>query len=572
MQNGYRYCNDFKRIHDLSRLEKKLHMKSFILLICSCCWMSMAFGQTHKQWSITEYPDSVGQNSNLYGFEVDQQGNSFCIQHEVHTTNFSDLYRLISYNPLGQQRWKVGSDTCNGLTCYSSYLSLVPDEQGGVFAFSKFEKLIGPISQFMIRLEHINASGTVLWTNDSFNFITYGVESVKPHLDKNGDLVVAMNGILDLNQFSDFCFAKFDTTNGNTIWHIEIPDQGPSAGPLGEGITSFELDNNNNLCFVGQGINSGILVFRNYRGKILSNGTLDYLLYNNFSGIITFGSGANQLLWHANDEAYILLSDQLSRIEKLDPSTGAISWTKQITHDSAKVATFSIQEYQQTYYAFSNLRYQILDSSFQGFHYTPWQLMITKFDANAGTVWEKIIDVSNDTSLHDVKTTQIQFCDHAIYAAGTMYNANLSNDPLITLSKMDTLANIIWLDTTITDIATAGNIQCDSACHVYMGLGLNNTYKVIKYGDSVIVNPNGVAEVNAPLWQAYPNPVSSMLYLRELPRASLVQLINLNGTVLKSNLVSGDRLELDVHSLVPGIYIVKITSGRAVEYRKIRKE
>ena len=105
-----------------------------------------------------------------------------------------------------------------------------------------------------------------------------------------------------------------------------------------------------------------------------------------------------------------------------------------------------------------------------------------------------------------------------------------------------------------------------------MGLGLNNTYKVIKYGDSVIVNPNGVAEVNAPLWQAYPNPVSSMLYLRELPRASLVQLINLNGTVLKSNLVSGDRLELDVHSLVPGIYIVKITSGRAVEYRKIRKE
>jgi len=189
-------------------------MKTILLFLCCCCCIPAVYGQSHKQWSLTEYPDSVGQNSNLYGFTVDQSGNSFCIQHEVHNTNFSDLYRIISYNAQGQKRWTVCNDSCNGVTCYAAYLSLVPDQHGGVFAFSKVETLIGPISQFVIRLEHINASGTIVWTNNSFNHYTYGIESIQPKMDANGDLVVAMGGVLGLSTFADFCMAKFDTSNG----------------------------------------------------------------------------------------------------------------------------------------------------------------------------------------------------------------------------------------------------------------------------------------------------------------------------------------------------------------------
>ncbi|HPI54366.1 MAG TPA: T9SS type A sorting domain-containing protein [Chitinophagaceae bacterium] len=355
-------------------------------------------------------------------------------------------------------------------------------------------------------------------------------------------------------------------------WHIEIPDQGPSAGPLGEIISSFEFDNNNNICFVGRGINISILVFRYYRGKIMSNGTLDYLMFNNFPGIITFGSGADQLLWHANDEAYILLSDQLSRIEKLDPSSGAISWTKQITHDSAQVATFSIQEFQQSFYAFSNLRYQILDTTFQGFHYTPYQFMVTKFGKNAATLWEKILDITGDTLYNDFRVTQVSFCDTSMYVSATRTDPNAITGPYVLMAKLDTLANVQWYDTTSTDIATVGSFGMDDDCHAYMGIGLNATYAVHKFADSVIVVPNSVRYVNDMQVLAYPNPLNDQLFLTHLPAHVTLTLWNLQGELLLTQTCHDETLTLNMQAYPSGLYMVRLQSAKSTQYLKLSKQ
>jgi hypothetical protein len=549
-------------------------MKKYIIIISFILFAINSHAQLQLNWGIKEFSDTSGQNGNaeLYGYALDSFGNSFVIKYEVDKFNFNALYRIQSFDSKGVKRWEFKNDSCTTI-CSDVYKAMLPDGKGGLFLFSNFDVTIGAITVSKIRLQHLNTNGNLLWKQDWACPYTYGANNTYAKCDNAGDIVVAFTGQLDFNNFSDFCFAKFDSTNGNTIWHLEIPDQGPIAKPLTEIINSFDIDSNNNIYAAGIGNNVAFLIFRHYRFKINSNGTINYMAFDMYPGIITFGSGAQEILYRNTNEAYILLSEQDSRIEKRNPVTGAASWVKFIKHDSAQVATFTIQEFHNTLYAFSNYRYDVPDSTFQGHHFTPWKMMMTKFDALGATLFQKDLNPIVDTNLYSFKANQVSFCNNNMYVASFLSDVNVSQTNYAAISKLDTFGNLKWHDTIAGSPVGFG---IDKSCHVYLARtnqGNNPLHiNIIKYGDTIIKIPEALILKNVNNINIYPNPMFNKIIVENIKLNSTITIIDLNGKILNSILNTENKIEVNTEKYSVGQYFIAIKNGDEFVVKKIEKK
>jgi|GEM_PF-1308824 len=71
--------------------------------------------------------------------------------------------------------------------------------------------------------------------------------------------------------------------------------------------------------------------------------------------------------------------------------------------------------------------------------------------------------------------------------------------------------------------------------------------------------------------EVYPNPVADWLYLNTSFRDYILNVVDANGRVVMVKKVRGDSTEpLDISSLKSGFYLIRLTTGKSVYYRKIQ--
>jgi len=94
-----------------------------------------------------------------------------------------------------------------------------------------------------------------------------------------------------------------------------------------------------------------------------------------------------------------------------------------------------------------------------------------------------------------------------------------------------------------------------------------------------VYNENGIPtsikerEFQIANFKIFPNPANQHFQIK--PRESsliyFVEIIALNGNIVKQQVVSNDQYMMDIHDLVKGIYIVRIYSERGLESHKLIK-
>ncbi len=87
-------------------------------------------------------------------------------------------------------------------------------------------------------------------------------------------------------------------------------------------------------------------------------------------------------------------------------------------------------------------------------------------------------------------------------------------------------------------------------------------------------NPLSVDNVSASDFNIYPNPATDHLIVETNPGTSesTIQILNLNGQELVKQIVQTKKIKIDIRDLPGGMYIVKLTSDKAIEVRKFIKK
>jgi hypothetical protein len=84
--------------------------------------------------------------------------------------------------------------------------------------------------------------------------------------------------------------------------------------------------------------------------------------------------------------------------------------------------------------------------------------------------------------------------------------------------------------------------------------------------------PVGINELdNAHSGNLYPNPVIDKLTLNELDANQTIKLVDLSGKEVFSHFTEQTEVNLNLSSLVSGVYFVVYTSEKNIEIRKIIK-
>jgi hypothetical protein len=85
--------------------------------------------------------------------------------------------------------------------------------------------------------------------------------------------------------------------------------------------------------------------------------------------------------------------------------------------------------------------------------------------------------------------------------------------------------------------------------------------------------PNVVVEPSESGIQLYPNPTQGKLIVAsDLPMNNTLTLCDLNGLILRSENMSGTKLEMDLGSLQKGVYLIKICTEKKTIVQKIIKQ
>ena len=90
-------------------------------------------------------------------------------------------------------------------------------------------------------------------------------------------------------------------------------------------------------------------------------------------------------------------------------------------------------------------------------------------------------------------------------------------------------------------------------------------YKMITVKD-----PSGIDSPFSSSWKAYPNPVSDILHIEGINADMRAYLYDLNGVLMINHRVENNQI--NVSSLAPGFYYLKIESEQGVVARMIIKK
>ncbi len=200
---------------------------------------------------------------------------------------------------------------------------------------------------------------------------------------------------------------------------------------------------------------------------------------------------------------------------------------------------------------------------------------VTAPSFTAGSSYSLKLDYEKYDGENMVMTVFIDYNRNNVFEANEVA-FNLNNfDPMhtevtgtISIPKTaisgQTRMRVMMMDTT-SAVSTATANACSFAASIRDGNPLS--YKNPYYGQAVDFNvniqaPSAVENVTRETSIIlYPNPVTNCIYLKNVADGTMFQIYNLEGQRVKGDQIQNGKI--DVHTLVSGMYFIKLLSGNA---------
>jgi hypothetical protein len=547
--------------------KKKYKMKKTILLFAVIIFLSnISFAQA-PDWLWAKSAGGTGDDF-ANSVVVDAAGNIYMagrfesdtiIFDTITLTNASSF--LAKYNANGNVIWakSLGS---------ADYFAM--DVSGNIYVAGYFHgssitfgsSTLTNAGGDDIFLAKYDANGNALWAKSAGGTITDWASSIA--VDAFGNIYLAGNfssptlafgydtltNAGGINNPFDIFIAKFDA-NGNVLW-------AKSAGGTEEDRpVSIAIDTSGNAYVTG--------FF--------------------YSSTITFGSTTLTNHGSANS-ADIFLA-------KYDANGNAL-WAKIAGGTSSDIAlSGALNDSGSTYVAGYFVSPTISFGSYTLMNIGSGDLFLAKYDANGNVLWAKSAGGTSGDWANSI----------AMDASGNIYVAGYFASSTITfgyytltnmlggdlfLAKYDANGNVLWAKNAggTGDDDRVTSIAVDALGNTYMAgyfksatLTFGST-TLTRAGDSdhydiflaKLCSNSGISELNNSLnISIFPNPSSDNTTI-EAPKKSTIEILNIEGQIIKSISADENHTTIDISSFASGMYFVKIKSKEGIAVKKFVKE
>jgi len=536
-------------------------MKKLLLFAISCLSVFHAIAQRHLQWTAFEVTPHMEINDNR-GMATDSKGNTYFIDFTQSNIDYYMTYRFFCYDANGVKKWQYDNDSCF-TDCNDIYNTVLPLDDSGAIFVGYYETLSGVV----LRLKRIDLNGNLVWKKD----LTGSYQKLLPvasHLDKDGNVVIALDEWASAVTSDDYGFAKF-SREGNILWHTTLPpDSGTTGAHIAEVISDMVVGPDNNIYACGESTDetTGTSV-GNYLIKLSSTGNLDYKVLTNISDsgtdskIIADGVGNISMLGVVAATPYL---------ETRKAADGSFLWLQPIKlDDSATVTPVGFtHDVSNSIYVLSDYKHFLKDTV--GGHFSHDEYMVSKYSPTGSLNWQKnyFTDTSAATSDNAI---QISACNDYLYITSEKNGAG--GHPYILLQKMNVNGTNIWHDSAAMDYK-AGSFAFDNNCNVYLSyssrLGHSTIVNVTRKFTDYPATATTIANNNA--ISVYPNPADNIVtlsYNSITDASSIAVLYDMNGRIVKSIALSGDRVNIPTTSLPAGLYVCRMIINGQITANKI---
>ncbi|HLG33523.1 MAG TPA: SBBP repeat-containing protein [Bacteroidia bacterium] len=552
--------------------------KNLLLLILNSAFLIFnSFGQS-ADWL---WARSAGGSDNDYGNSVAADGNG-----NVYVTGFfesasitfgsttlfnagpsgtPDVF-LAKYDSSGNIIWAKSA----GGNYYDKSFSVALDGSGNIFVTGYFYSAAitfgtitltspgtGYSDMFVVKY---NSAGNVLWAKSAG-----GIDSEVSFCasaDSNGNVFVTgyfispsvVFGTITLNNtgypYSDIFIAKYDSA-GNVLWAKSAGGVFPDAG------YGVAADGNGNVFLTG-----------NFTSASVTFGTTTLTATGGSNFFITKYNSAGNVLW-AN-------------------TSGGSS----TDYGNAAATDGSGNVYVTGYYSFFPVIFgtDTLSNAGQS------DLFITKYDSLGNVLWTSSaggsnidigISVATDAGGNVFMTGH--FFSSSIAFATTVLNNNGNND--IFLVQYDSAGNVILAQSTGGSALESGQCVATGASDNVYVTGIFNSASVT-FGTTVLNNSGAggsdifIARIDSTILgiveygdenavRIFPNPATGEIRIQDSGiKIDVVEIYDVLGDkVFKSQIRNPkSRISVDVSTLAPGIYFVKVRTGAGESVAKFVKE
>lgn len=539
-------------------------------LIVFLFFLSPAHAQSHLQWVTDEISPNQLSN-NVIAMGTDGNGTTYSVNKEQNNTFPAwTVYRFIAYDTNANKLWQVNNDTCF-TNCQEQYTNIIPINNNGAIFIGTYGDSTGIVA---LRFKRLDSNGNLLWYNQISYPQLQPSAPIIAKLDNNGDIVIGMS-FYTLTDLENFVFAKYDTIAGNEVWHFELPDQGPVGIALQEICAGLEIDNNNNLYFIGNGDRGPATIFRRYYFSVSPGGIMNYFGFTDTNPLIGL---THDMCKDAAGSFYRLLSFNSSMVVfKQDTVGGFFQWTVPLQHDSALTRFIQLEADSFSVYVLGNYNYFFPDTTFSGGQWSNNHYYLTKIDTAGNIVWQK--DYFNAYNSYSANSN-VGGADHMVMCNNNIYITSTSlvdsTDLKIILHKIDSAGNTVWFDSTSTGPSLP--LQYDANCNIYFSGGAADSsslwypfMRTQKFSDTPLSFNNETGLVNDLL--IYPNPAKDHFTIKLNNEGSLQQQIDVYNS-------QGQRVIADLHTLgnavIPvntwtdGLYLIQIKiNGQVMQNKKL---
>jgi hypothetical protein len=521
---------------------------------------------------------SAGATGSDYGCDIklDSQGNVYVSGTFNESVTFGDITLnsagssdifIVKYSSTGSVIWAKSFGGFSLDDCESLYVDAADNFfLTGFFrseniSFDGFS-LYNPNSAFGYNQYYLikcDASGNVLWANTSDGLGNMDGNAVT--MDKSGNIIVT--GMFD---GSDITFGSITLPNAgilsSDIFIVKYNAAGEAlwaktAGGSGyESCSEVVTDDSENLYFTGYFASSTI----------------------NFGAISLSNAGGRDIF-----------------IAKYDASGNPV-WAKSAAGSGDEIGVaMGIDAGNHLYLTGSSSSESISFGSIvlTGSDYD--KIVTAKYDADGNVIWAKVFSGDNNDEVIDLTidnqgNTFIagEFGSSSILFGSTeLVNTSFDYSDLY-ITKIDPDGNVLWAESAggnDDDEASAAAIDNDGNAYIpgsfyssaiaFGTTTLTNTDNTENSSDLFVAklgNSSGVDEqTSLKSLTVFPNPASGIIQIRGAENA-FIELFDVNGRLITSREAAPTTPQLDVSTLLPGIYIVKTIKQNSTSFTRFIKE
>lgn len=527
----------------------------------TCKWANSAYGDYHDR-ATSVIADNSG-NVIIAGHFYSSELIFDTITLVNNGSNNDDIF-LVKYNSEGDLLWAKNF----GNTSMDKANAIAIDSIGNIYITGSF---IGATIAFdsitissngwdEVYIVKLNPSGDVIWAKSAGGSRTDIGKSITT--DNSGNVYVTgvygstvmyfeSDSLLNFTGYPgppyDVFFSKYDS-NGNLAWIKRI------GGSGGDECTSVSSDNNNNI----------------------------YLAGSFYSSVLYFESDSIEKQYGKSD-FYIIKYNSL----------GYVDWANSGGGDSTDVATSVIAD---------NLGNVYIGGGYKSptFYYNGNVLTNTigyttdiftiKYNHSGVPVWGNSIGMYDNEYLYSLSIGPSESIILSGYFASNSIVFGL--DTLTNKGSSDILLACYNEDGSPAWSKSIGNIEAENCNSVFYdqpdnlciagyyrsptlafdSVVLTNSYYMDLFVAKLNCLPVGIETYENPLLiSIYPNPSSSYLSIN-LPLNSELEILNLNGKIIRRLVADRETITIDISGLSKGLYILNITSDNKTITKKIIKQ